>query len=209
MGRWILHRACVQARKWQLSAPGHPLKLSVNVSTRQLHEPDFVDQVRDVLLKTGLRPDSLALEITESLLLGERETLVAQLEELKELGLQIAVDDFGTGYSSLSHLRHFPIDILRIDRSFVDGIDRDAGKAKLVRGIVNLGRACRSTSSPRESSSLSRPTSSAGCSSRLRRDSCSSRRCRRAGRAPAVRRRAAEPRAGPSAVYGVPFTTKG
>ncbi len=120
-----------------------PTKLSVNVSTRQLHEPDFVDQVRDVLLETGLRPDSLALEITESLLLGERETLVAQLEELKELGLQIAVDDFGTGYSSLSHLRHFPIDILKIDRSFVDGIDRDADKAKLVRGSSTSARACR------------------------------------------------------------------
>jgi diguanylate cyclase (GGDEF)-like protein/PAS domain S-box-containing protein len=139
MGRWILHHACAQAREWQLAAPGHPLQLSVNVSTRQLHEPDFVDQVRDVLQETGLRPDSLALEITESLLLGDRATLVAQLEELKDLGLQIAVDDFGTGYSSLSHLRHFPIDILKIDRSFVDGIDRDAGKAKLVRGIVNLG----------------------------------------------------------------------
>jgi diguanylate cyclase (GGDEF)-like protein/PAS domain S-box-containing protein len=139
MGEWILHQACAQAREWQLACPEHPLQLSVNVSTRQLQEPDFVDVVRDVLETTQLRPESLALEITESLLLGDRETLVGRLEQLKDLGVRIAVDDFGTGYSSLSHLRHFPIDILKIDRSFVDGIEHDAGKAKLVRGIVNLG----------------------------------------------------------------------
>jgi diguanylate cyclase (GGDEF)-like protein/PAS domain S-box-containing protein len=141
IGRWILKHACTQARAWQLDAPDHPLQLSVNVSTRQLQEADFVEQVHDVLKTTGLRPESLALEITESLLLGERATLIEQLERLKELGLRVAVDDFGTGYSSLSHLRHFPIDILKIDRSFVDGIERDPGKAKLVKGIVNLGES--------------------------------------------------------------------
>jgi EAL domain-containing protein (putative c-di-GMP-specific phosphodiesterase class I) len=114
------------------------LQLSVNVSTRQVHEPDFIDDVRRVLSTTGLRPGSLTLEITESLLHGDREHLVDQLEGLKTLGVRIAVDDFGTGYSSLSHLRHLPLDILKIDRSFVDGIDHDPGKAKLVRGIVNL-----------------------------------------------------------------------
>jgi diguanylate cyclase (GGDEF)-like protein/PAS domain S-box-containing protein len=143
MGNWILHAACTQAREWQLAHPDHPLQLSVNVSTRQLREPDFVDQVRAVLDATELRPDSLALEITESLLLSDRDTLVGQLEGLKELGLRVAVDDFGTGYSSLSHLRHFPIDIIKIDRSFVDGIDRDQAKARLVRGIVNLGDSLR------------------------------------------------------------------
>jgi EAL domain-containing protein (putative c-di-GMP-specific phosphodiesterase class I) len=81
----------------------------------------------------------LAIEITEGLLLGDRDEVVAQLEGLKALGLRVAVDDFGTGYSSLSHLRHFPIDILKIDKSFVDGIEHDPGKAKLVHGIVNLG----------------------------------------------------------------------
>ncbi len=139
LGRWVLDTACAQARQWQLAFPGRPLQLSVNVSTRQLHEPDFIRAVGDVLLASKLPPESLALEITEGLLLGDRDEVVAQLAGLKALGLRVAVDDFGTGYSSLSHLRHFPIDILKIDKSFVDGIDHDQGKANLVHGIVNLG----------------------------------------------------------------------
>ena len=90
-------------------------------------------------LTSELPPASLALEITEGLLLGDHEEVVAQLEGLKALGLRVAVDDFGTGYSSLSHLRRFPIDILKIDKSFIDGIDRDPSRAKLVQGIINLG----------------------------------------------------------------------
>jgi diguanylate cyclase (GGDEF)-like protein/PAS domain S-box-containing protein len=139
LGQWVLETACAQARRWQLAYPAAPLTLSVNVSTRQLHEPDLIRAVADVLRTTGLSPELLAIEITEGLLLGDRDEIVAQLEGLKALGLRVAVDDFGTGYSSLSHLRHFPIDILKIDKSFVDGIERDPGKAKLVQGIVNLG----------------------------------------------------------------------
>jgi diguanylate cyclase (GGDEF)-like protein/PAS domain S-box-containing protein len=139
LGLWVLETACAQARRWQLAFPDRHLQLSVNVSTRQLHEPDFISTVDDVLRATELPPESLAIEITEGLLLGDRDEVVAQLEGLKALGLKVAVDDFGTGYSSLSHLRHFPIDILKIDKSFVDGIDCDPGKAKLVHGIVNLG----------------------------------------------------------------------
>jgi diguanylate cyclase (GGDEF)-like protein/PAS domain S-box-containing protein len=139
LGLWVLETACTQARRWQLAFPEHPLQLSVNVSTRQLHEPDFVEAVSDILRATELTPDSLAIEITEGLLLGDRDEVVAKLQALKALGLKVAVDDFGTGYSSLSHLRHFPIDILKIDKSFVEGIESDPGKAKLVHGIVNLG----------------------------------------------------------------------
>jgi diguanylate cyclase (GGDEF)-like protein/PAS domain S-box-containing protein len=139
LGQWVLETACAEARRWQLAFPGHPLQLSVNVSTRQLHEPNFIDTVEEILRVTELAPESLAIEITEGLLLGDRNEVVAQLQGLKALGLRVAVDDFGTGYSSLSHLRHFPIDILKIDKSFVDGIDSDPGKAKLVHGIVNLG----------------------------------------------------------------------
>ena len=139
LGLWVLETACTEARRWQLAFPDHPLQLSVNVSTRQLHEPDFISAVGEILRATELPPESLAIEITEGLLLGDRDEVVAQLEGLKALGLRVAVDDFGTGYSSLSHLRHFPIDILKIDKSFVDGIDHDPGKAKLVHGIVNLG----------------------------------------------------------------------
>ena len=139
LGLWVLETACAQAYTWQCAFPGQHLRLSVNVSTRQLQEPDFVDEVASVLERTGLGPASLALEITEGLLLGDRDEVVRQLNGLRALGVRIAVDDFGTGYFPLAHLRHFPIDILKIDRSFVDGIDRDPGKAQLVRGIVNLG----------------------------------------------------------------------
>jgi diguanylate cyclase (GGDEF)-like protein/PAS domain S-box-containing protein len=139
LGLWILETACRQARRWLSAFPGRALQLSVNISTRQLQEVDFVDAVADVLDRTGLPADLLALEIRESLLLGDRHEVIRQLEALKSLGVRIAVDDFGTGYSSLAHLRHFPIDILKIDRSVVEGIDEDPGKANLVRGIVNLG----------------------------------------------------------------------
>jgi EAL domain-containing protein (putative c-di-GMP-specific phosphodiesterase class I) len=139
LGLWILESACEQARSWQCAFPGRRLQLSVNVSTRQLHEPDFIDAVSAVLERTGLAPTSLALEITESLLVGDRDAVVRQLNGLKSLGVRIAVDDFGTGYSPLSQLRSLPIDILKIDRSFVDGIGHDEGKEQLVRGIVNLG----------------------------------------------------------------------
>jgi diguanylate cyclase (GGDEF)-like protein/PAS domain S-box-containing protein len=139
LGLWVLETACAQARRWQQAFPAQPLQLSVNVSTRQLTEPDFVRAVGDVLGVTELPPETLAIEITEGLLLGDRDEVIARLEALKALGLRVAVDDFGTGYSSLSHLRHFPIDILKIDKSFVDGIECDPAKAKLVQGIVNLG----------------------------------------------------------------------
>lgn len=139
LGMWILETACAQGSEWIERYPGQPLQLSVNVSTRQLHDPTFVSSVRTVLAVTGLPPASLALELTESMLLGDQNEIVERLEALKALGVRVAVDDFGTGYSSLSLLRHFPLDILKIDRSFVDGIEHDAGKAKLVHGIVNLG----------------------------------------------------------------------
>src|SRR5262249_15769903 len=136
---WILETACAQASEWIERYPGQSLRLSVNVSSRQLHDPTFVSSVRTVLAVTGLPPACLALELTESMLLPDPNEIVERLDALEALGVRVAVDDFGTGYSSLSHLRHFPLDILKIDRSFVDGIEHDAGKAKLVHGIVNLG----------------------------------------------------------------------
>jgi diguanylate cyclase (GGDEF)-like protein/PAS domain S-box-containing protein len=139
LGLWVLETACEQVSSWHCAFPGQRLQLSVNVSIRQLQEPDFVDAVAAVLERTGLPPESLALEITEILLPDERDDVVRQLTELKALGVRIAVDDFGTGYSPLSQLRNLPIDILKIDRSFVDGIEQDRGKEQLLRGIVNLG----------------------------------------------------------------------
>jgi diguanylate cyclase (GGDEF)-like protein/PAS domain S-box-containing protein len=142
LGLWILETACDRIRRLQVEIPRYErLALSVNLSIRQLLEPDFPQAVSEVLNRTGLSADNLTLEITEGLLRGGHEAILSQLEGVKALGLRIAVDDFGTGYSSLSHLRRFPIDILKIDRSFVDGIGQDVGKAELVRGIINLGES--------------------------------------------------------------------
>jgi EAL domain-containing protein (putative c-di-GMP-specific phosphodiesterase class I) len=112
--------------------------VSVNVSTKQLRDIDFPDRVARVLVETGLPADALVLELTESLLVDDREEIMVQLERLKALGLRLAVDDFGTGYSVLSYLQEFPIDLLKIDKSFVDDIHTAPDKAKLVAGIVQL-----------------------------------------------------------------------
>jgi EAL domain-containing protein (putative c-di-GMP-specific phosphodiesterase class I) len=97
--------------------------------------------VAEVLSETGLKSELLVLEITESLLPEDGDEMVARLKELKKLGVQVAVDDFGTGYSALSRLQAYPVDILKIDRSFIDGIENDPGKGQLVRGIINLGKS--------------------------------------------------------------------
>ncbi len=142
MGAWILHAACVQAAEWNRGpAARRPLQINVNVSTRQLHDPDFPAVVADVLHQTRLAPSQLVLEITESLLPDDAEATVAQLEQLKHVGVRIAVDDFGTGYSALSRLQRFPIDVVKIDRSFIKGMEHDPSKAQLVQGIMNLGRS--------------------------------------------------------------------
>jgi len=142
LGAWILRTACQQASRWSESLPERPpITIGVNVSTRQLHDPRFPQLVREVLADTGMEPSSLALEITESLMPEDGASVIEQLAQLAELGVHIAVDDFGTGYSALSRLHHFPIDTVKIDRSFITGIEQDAGKAQLVQGIVNLAES--------------------------------------------------------------------
>jgi EAL domain-containing protein (putative c-di-GMP-specific phosphodiesterase class I) len=111
------------------------------VSTRQLHDPGFRDAVAAALAESGLPADMLVLEITESLLPDDDEEISLRLDDLKSLGLRIAVDDFGTGYSALSRLQAYPVDMLKIDQSFINGIESDAGKIQLVRGILNLGES--------------------------------------------------------------------
>jgi diguanylate cyclase (GGDEF)-like protein len=139
LGRWVLERAAAQAYEWRRALPpAEPFYVSVNVAIRQLQEPDFPQAVADVLERTGLEPGSLVLEITEGMLADDRDAIVRQLTLLKQLGLRIAVDDFGTGYSSLSHLQQFPIDILKIDKSFIDELHGDDQKANLVQAIINL-----------------------------------------------------------------------
>jgi diguanylate cyclase (GGDEF)-like protein/PAS domain S-box-containing protein len=139
LGRWVLEEACAQARSWQLANPRHEgLFVSVNLSSWQLRDPNLVQDVSDVLRQTGLSPASLMLELTESGMLDDIEPMVEQLGRLRALGLQIAIDDFGTGYSSLSYLRRLPIDVLKIDRSFVEGIGDARQALALARTIIDL-----------------------------------------------------------------------
>src|SRR5688500_3583244 len=141
LGEWVLREACRQTRQWHLEHPKEPpLKISVNLSARQLQQDGLVRMVEEVLSETGLEPSALTLEITESAVMNDHVTTIVRLNQLKALGVRIAVDDFGTGYSSLSYLRRFPIDVLKIDRSFVDGVADGPQKRALLRTIVDLGR---------------------------------------------------------------------
>jgi diguanylate cyclase (GGDEF)-like protein/PAS domain S-box-containing protein len=138
LGRWVLEQACRQAKAWDLETP-KPLTMSVNVSARQIQQPGFVDEVAQILAVTGLEPARLTLELTESVLMQDVEVTMATLGELKRLGVRLAIDDFGTGYSSLSYLRRFPIDELKIDRSFVATVNIGPEQSALVRSILKLG----------------------------------------------------------------------
>jgi diguanylate cyclase (GGDEF)-like protein len=141
IGRWILREACQQARQWQLMWPDQtPLVVNVNLSGRQLQEPGLVQDVAQVLAETGLPPHTLVLEITESVLMEDAATAVRWLRELSALGVQLAIDDFGTGYSSLSYLRQFPVNTLKIDKSFVDGVCQGSEQSTLASAIIELGR---------------------------------------------------------------------
>jgi diguanylate cyclase (GGDEF)-like protein len=140
LGAWVLAQACRQAASWQ--RPGRPIALSVNVSARQLDTGSaFLDTIRKVLAETGLAPGLLTLEITETMLMRDAPTSAQQLHALKELGVRIAIDDFGTGYSSLAYLQRFPVDALKIDRSFINGIEDSPESAALIRTLVQLGKA--------------------------------------------------------------------
>lgn len=143
IGRWVLRKACATVARWREQIPGCDVDISVNVAPRQLRDEHFERDVQEVLRETGIAPSAVVLEITESLLAEDPKVLAARLERLRALGVRIAVDDFGTGYSALSHLRTLPIDVLKVDRTFIDGIDRDREKEALVRGIVSLGSTLR------------------------------------------------------------------
>ena len=143
IGRWVLETACTQLRHWHDEAGAEDLQMSVNVSSRQLVDPDLPRYVRAAVDAAGIDPTRLTLEITEHLLLDDGELMQRRLQALKEIGVRLAVDDFGTGYSALSYLQAFPIDVLKIDRSFVSGIDRDPERARLVRSIVDMGHTLR------------------------------------------------------------------
>ena len=142
IGKWILREACRQASQWQTQHPGDPyLTISVNLSAHQILRPELVGEVAEILEETGLAARDLNLEITESVIMGEAQTNVEILEGLKELGVQLAIDDFGTGYSSLSYLNRFPVDCLKIDRSFVEDLLGSSGNTTVVSSIVALAHA--------------------------------------------------------------------
>ncbi len=143
IGLWVIEEACSRVAK--LSGPGATTHVSVNLSARQLQEPDIVEQVGAALARAGLRPERLVLEVTESLIMVDPRAMIPRLRALKELGLRLAVDDFGTGYSSLAYLQNLPVDILKIDRSFIQEASGNVGLSLLARGIVDLGRAMRLT----------------------------------------------------------------
>jgi diguanylate cyclase (GGDEF)-like protein len=138
IGHWVLREACVQFKTWE-NAGLRPGSIAVNVSALEFRRKDFVESVRTILNETGLAAEHLQLEITESVLMRDAETSVAILQQLKQMGIQLVVDNFGTGYSSLSYLTQFPIDILKIDQSFVQDIDVHGGNNVIVSAIIAMG----------------------------------------------------------------------
>jgi diguanylate cyclase (GGDEF)-like protein len=140
IGRWVLQEATRQAAEWQNRSPLGRLRMSVNVSVRQFQHPDLLRDVTDALHRSGLEPPLLTLEITESLFVEDSEETSRKIGLLKDLGVRLALDDFGTGYSSLSYLRRFPIDTLKIDKSFIDGLTTSREGYAVVAAITQLGQ---------------------------------------------------------------------
>jgi diguanylate cyclase (GGDEF)-like protein len=139
IGEWVLKTACAQARKWQ--DEGHPaMSIAVNVSAVQFRQDGFRDLIKRVLRETGLPPQYLELELTESLLLTNADVMFSVLQELNEMGLQLAIDDFGTGYSSLSYLKQFPVKKLKIDRSFIKNVALNASDAAITTAIIGMAK---------------------------------------------------------------------
>jgi diguanylate cyclase (GGDEF)-like protein/PAS domain S-box-containing protein len=138
IGRWVLNAACRQGAAWNARRNGLPLTITVNLSGRQLLHESIVGDVRDALANSGLDPECLIVEITETVLMQETEVTLARLAEFKALGVRLAIDDFGTGYSSLSYLQQFPVDVLKIDQSFIEGLRRGSNDAALIKAIIAL-----------------------------------------------------------------------
>ena len=141
IGQWVLREACEQLARWQAEIGGEtPLSMSVNLSGKQFSQPDLIETIAEVISQTGIAPDSLKLEITESAIMENAQTVTNRLLALRELGVKLGLDDFGTGYSSLSYLHRFPLDTLKIDRSFVARLLEEGENREIVRTIVTLGK---------------------------------------------------------------------
>lgn len=140
IGEWLTRTACLEARSWQQMGLG-PLRVAINVSPRQVQQTDIADILSRSLDASGLSAELVTVEITESLILASGDEIVRKLDRVRALGAKIAVDDFGTGYASLSYLKHFPVDVLKIDRSFVSEALRNAEDARLIEAIIALGHS--------------------------------------------------------------------
>jgi diguanylate cyclase (GGDEF)-like protein len=139
VGKWVLREACLQGVRWREA--GHPITVAVNVSAKQLDGDEFVGEVEQILLETGLDAGLLTIEITETALMRDAEATAARLSAVKQLGVRIAIDDFGTGYSSMAHLQHFPVDALKIDRSFITQMTHNREGETILHTLVQLGKA--------------------------------------------------------------------
>ncbi|MBE9105231.1 bifunctional diguanylate cyclase/phosphodiesterase [Nostoc cf. edaphicum LEGE 07299] len=142
IGEWVLRTACAQNRAWQL-AGFNPIRISVNLSARQFELPNLVEVVSQILEETGLQVSYLELEVTESFLMADMERSVKTLKQLRELGIWLALDDFGTGYSSLNYLKRFPVNMLKIDRSFVQDVTSNPDSAAVTNAIIALAKSLR------------------------------------------------------------------
>jgi EAL domain-containing protein (putative c-di-GMP-specific phosphodiesterase class I) len=138
IGRWVLREACAQQVAWSDARPDRRMLVRVNLSARQVGQPDLLSQVMGILADTGVDPAQICLEITESTVMADAEASLEVLEKLRGLGVELAIDDFGTGYSSLSYLKRFPVQVLKIDRSFVDGLGSDPDDTAIVQAIMVL-----------------------------------------------------------------------
>jgi EAL domain-containing protein (putative c-di-GMP-specific phosphodiesterase class I) len=140
IGEWVLRTACAQNRAWQ-AAGFSPIQVSVNLSSSQFRQETLIKTISEVLHDTGLEPRYLVLELTESNLMKDAEATITMLHELKSMGLQLAIDDFGTGYSSLNYLKRFPLDTLKVDRSFVKNVTSDPDNAAITKAIIVLAHS--------------------------------------------------------------------
>ncbi len=138
IGNWVLNEACQQAARWTALRPAENLEISVNLSTRQLHDPECAKRVQRALSRAKIQPQQLCLEITETAVLADSASSVVSLQQLSRLGINIALDDFGTGYSSVSHLKRFPLSQLKIDKGFVGSVDSDPRDVAIVAGLIKL-----------------------------------------------------------------------
>jgi diguanylate cyclase (GGDEF)-like protein len=139
IGKWVLRHACAQGAAWRQA--GYPIAMAVNVSGRQLDSDDLIADIEGALCDSGLDPDALTIEITETTLMRNVEETARRLTAVRQLGVRIAIDDFGTGYSSLAHLQRFPVDALKIDQSFISGLRQNQEGETLIRTLVQLGKA--------------------------------------------------------------------